>query len=119
MLDGKPLPDAQQQALADAGLLVLNKSNTLTQADRERLTAQLPGRALYWTQHAALPIERLPGLMALGHGAVDNLTLPKRLGRYRPSGPTQLSQSACISNRRVAGVSVGAGTQANDSMQRR
>ncbi|WP_434608755.1 cobalamin biosynthesis protein CobW [Pseudomonas sp. D2-30] len=97
MADGKPLPDAQRQTLADAGLLVLNKSETLTQADRERLAMQLPGRTLYWTQHAALPIDQLPGLAARGSEAVDNLSLPKSLGRMAaiwtdPAVPIRLYQ---------------------------
>ncbi|MBT2338623.1 MULTISPECIES: CobW family GTP-binding protein [Pseudomonas] len=80
MADGKPLPDAQRQTLAEAGLLVLNKSETLTQTDRERIVEQLPGRTLYWTQQAALPLDRLPGLAAQGRVAADNLKLPNSVG---------------------------------------
>ncbi|MCP1453291.1 MULTISPECIES: CobW family GTP-binding protein [Pseudomonas] len=106
MADGKPLPDAQQQTLADAGLLVLNKSETLTQADRQRLTAQLPGRALYWTQQAALPIDRLPGLAARGSGAVDNLNLPKSLGQI-PAIWSDPTLPICLFQQQDGGWSIG------------
>ncbi|UZE17962.1 CobW-like GTP-binding protein [Pseudomonas sp. B21-054] len=81
MAAGKPLPDAQRQTLDCAGLLVLNKSENLTETDRARITAQLPPRGLYWTQQAVLPIERLPGLAARGSGVVDNVVLPKDVGQ--------------------------------------
>lgn len=86
MANGKPLPDAQRQVLADAGLLVLNKSEDLTEADRVAIISQLPETALYWTHQAALPIDRLPGLAnrgdgAVGNLAVDNLNVPKSLGQ--------------------------------------
>ncbi|WP_438943932.1 CobW family GTP-binding protein [Pseudomonas sp. N8] len=106
MADGKPLPDAQQQALADAGLLVLNKSETVTQADRERVTERLSGRALYWTQHAALPIEQLPGLAARGRGTVDNVNLPKSLGRI-PAMWTDPTQPICLYQQQEGGWSIG------------
>lgn len=106
MADGKPLPDAQRQTLADAGLLVLNKSESLTQADRERVTAQLSGSALYWTQHAALPIDRLPGLAAQGSGAVDNVNLPKSLGQI-PAIWTDPMQPICLYQQQDGGWSIG------------
>lgn len=118
MVDGKPLPDAQQQTLADAGLLVLNKSETLTQADRQRLEAQLSGRALYWTQQAALPIDRLPGLAARGSGVVDNLNLPRSLGQI-PAIWSDPTLPICLHQQQEGGwVLVGAGTPASNSTQR-
>ncbi len=81
--DGKPLPDAQRQALDSAGLLVLNKSENLTEDDRARITAQLPELVLYWTKQAALPIGRLPGVAARGCGAVDNFKLPEDKGQMQ------------------------------------
>ncbi|MDO7898515.1 CobW family GTP-binding protein [Pseudomonas citrulli] len=80
LADGKPLPEAQRETLADAGLLVLNKSERLSQADRERAAGQLPGRLLHWTEQAALPLDRLPGLAVRGSGAVDNVKLPNGVG---------------------------------------
>jgi G3E family GTPase len=106
MADGKPLPDAQRQILADAGLLVLNKSETLTQADREQLSAQLPGRALNWTQHAALPIDRLPGQAARGSGAVDNMSLPRSLGQM-PARWTDPRLPICLYQQQDGAWSIG------------
>jgi G3E family GTPase len=106
MADGKPLPDAQRQTLADAGLLVLNKSETLTQADREQLSAQLPGRALYWTQHAVLPIDRLPCQAARGSGAVDNMSLPRSLGQM-PARWTDPRLPICLYQQQDGAWSIG------------
>ena len=39
---GRTLPDAQQQALASAGLLLLNKAEDLDEADREKIASRLP-----------------------------------------------------------------------------
>jgi len=79
LADGKPLPDAQQQALRVTGLLVLNKSEDLTEIDRARAIERLPALPKYWTRQAALPIDQLPGSAARGQGAVDNLSLPGRV----------------------------------------
>ena len=53
---GKPLPEAQQQALNSAGLLLLNKAEGLDDSDRQRIAAQLSMHPLYWTQQAVLPL---------------------------------------------------------------
>ncbi|MCP6082719.1 hypothetical protein NL341_27355, partial [Klebsiella pneumoniae] len=69
---GRSLPKAQQEALASAGLLVLNKDETLTAVQRRAIEAQLPDCPLHWTRQAQLPLDRLPGLKAQAQGAVDN-----------------------------------------------
>jgi len=106
MAQGKPLPDPQQQALAHAGLLVLNKSESLTQADRERVTQQLPGLVLYWTEQGALPLDELPGVAERGHGAVDNLSLPKGLGEV-PALWTDPALPICLYQAQEGGWSIG------------
>jgi len=106
MADGKSLPDAQRQALAHAGLLVLNKSETLTQTDRERLSAELPELALHWTQQAALPIDLLPGLGAQGHGVVNNLNLPQGLGEM-PAVWSDPTLPICLHQQRDGAWSIG------------
>ncbi|MCJ8204847.1 CobW-like GTP-binding protein [Pseudomonas sp. RGM2987] len=106
MVDGKPLADAQRQALPHAGLLVLNKSETLTQTDRERLTAELPQLALYWTQQAVLPIDRLPGHAAQGHGVADNLNLPQGVGEL-PAIWNDPTTPICLHRHQDAGWSIG------------
>lgn len=106
MADGKSLPDAQRQALAHAGLLVLNKSETLTQTDRELLSAELPELALHWTQQAALPIDLLPGLGAQGHGVVNNLNLPRGLGEM-PAVWSDPTLPICLHQQQDGAWSIG------------
>lgn len=57
LLEGRPLPDAQQQALEQAGLIVLNKSAGL---DRTRLPAWLGDRSPYWTAAGRIALAELP-----------------------------------------------------------
>lgn len=59
---GEPLPSSQQQALGRSGLALLNKSETLNQAERQRIVARLPPLTLRWTQQGDLPIAELPGI---------------------------------------------------------
>ncbi|HCJ29514.1 MAG TPA: cobalamin biosynthesis protein CobW [Pseudomonas sp.] len=68
---GEALPPTQQQALPHSGLLLLNKSERLDQAERQRVSARLPPLPLRWTHHSDLPIAELPGIDAragLPHG---------------------------------------------------
>ena len=74
---GKPLPEAQREALASAGLLVLNKDETLDAAQREAIERQLAEVPFYWTRQAQLPLQLLPGLNAQAAAAVDNFVAPK------------------------------------------
>ncbi len=73
---GEALPDSQRQALNDAGLLLLNKSETLDASGRTRLTEQLPKQTLYWTTQGQLPLERLPGIDARASESARATTLP-------------------------------------------
>src|SRR5690606_30946783 len=57
---GHELPDSQREALADAGLVLLNKAETLDQASRQQLAQRWPGKTLYWTEHGYLPLDALP-----------------------------------------------------------
>src|SRR5690606_32683799 len=41
---GHELPDSQREALADAGLVLLNKAETLDQASRQQLAQHWPGK---------------------------------------------------------------------------
>ncbi|WP_053150511.1 GTP-binding protein [Pseudomonas sp. P97.38] len=106
LADGRPVPDVQLETLADAGLLVLNKSETLTQADRERVAGQLPGRALHWTQQAALPLDRLPGLAARGREAVAHLKLPHGVGAL-PAVWSDPSLPICLFQQQETAWSIG------------
>ncbi|NWC08728.1 cobalamin biosynthesis protein CobW [Pseudomonas agarici] len=61
---GKPLPESQQEALALAGLLLLNKSQGLDEAERRQVLARLPECPLRWTEHGALKLHELLALAA-------------------------------------------------------
>ncbi len=58
----EPLPRSVQQAIQRSGLLLLNKSEALDQADRQRIMAGLPSLPLLWTTQGELPITALPGI---------------------------------------------------------
>lgn len=103
---GKPLPLAQQQALASAGLLVLNKDEALVTAQRQAIEQQLPDCPRYWTRQAQLPLAQLPGLDAKAGAAVDNVEMPKGLAQM----PTVWSDPAlpiCLSQSQEDGWSIG------------
>ncbi|MBD8271376.1 MULTISPECIES: CobW family GTP-binding protein [Pseudomonas fluorescens group] len=103
---GKPLPPAQQEALASAGLLVLNKDEALDAVQRQAIEQRLPGSALYWTRQAQLPIEQLPGVRAQAGGAVDNFAVPNGLVHMQAvwSDPTL---PICLSQAQEEGWSIG------------
>lgn len=95
---GKALPAAQQDALASAGLLVLNKAENLSETVRQKIAGQLPPVRLVWTQQAQLSLSELPGLAARAVAGVDNLIVPKGLAQMRavwsdPTLPICLSQA--------------------------
>ncbi|WP_426233551.1 CobW family GTP-binding protein [Pseudomonas sp. TWP3-2] len=103
---GKPLPAAQQQALASAGLLLLNKAENLDQNAREQIARQLPPRKLIWTQHAELPLSELPGLAVQGVEGVDNFVMPKGLAQM-PAVWSESTQPIFLSQSQEDGWSVG------------
>lgn len=103
---GKPLPEAQQEALNSAGLLLLNKAKGLDANDRQRIAAQLPSRPLYWTQQALLPLSKLPGFGAQAVAGVDNFIAPKGLAQM-PAIWTDPALPICLSQEQEGVWSVG------------
>lgn len=103
---GKPLPGAQLEALASAGLLVLNKHETLSDAQRVAIEEQLPERPIYWTQQAQLRLAQLPGLNAQARVAVDNFEVPKGVGQM-PAIWTDPTSPICLSQGQEDGWSIG------------
>ncbi|WP_313000133.1 CobW family GTP-binding protein [Pseudomonas sp.] len=103
---GKALPDAQQQALAGAGLLLLNKAENLRKTARDRIASQLPSVRLIWTQQARLPLSELPGLTVKANEGVDNLPLPKGVAPL-PAVWSDPSVPICLSQRQDVGWSIG------------
>ncbi|MEE4945155.1 CobW family GTP-binding protein [Pseudomonas alliivorans] len=100
MRDGQPLAATQQEALAMAGLLVMNKSEHLEETSRKALADELAGHSLLWTRFGELPLARLPGYRtstAVDKNVVDNLTVPRSIGQLPtvwadPHVPVCLSQ---------------------------
>jgi len=103
---GKPLPVAQQEALASAGLLVLNKDEALDATQRHGSQRQLPDCAIYWTRQAQVPLAQLPGVNAIAGAAVDNCAVPKGLAQLAAiwSDP---AQPICLSQAQEGGWSIG------------
>jgi G3E family GTPase len=103
---GKPLPQAQQEALASAGLLLLNKDEQLSDADRQRIIKQLPDCPVYWTQQAALPLTELPGVQTQANTGMDNFIAPKGLAQM-PAIWTDPTLPICLSQQQDGGWSIG------------
>ncbi|MDF3237335.1 CobW family GTP-binding protein [Pseudomonas veronii] len=103
---GKPLPEAQREALASAGLLVLNKDETLDAAQREAIERQLAKVPFYWTRQAQLPLQLLPGLNAQAAAAVDNFVAPKGVAQM-PAVWSDPALPICLSQAQEGGWSIG------------
>jgi len=103
---GKPLPTAQREALASAGLLVLNKDECLNNAQRDEIKARLPAKPIYWTQQAQLPLAQLPGLATQARAAVDNFEVPKGLAQM-PAIWSDPTLPICLSHAQEGGWSIG------------
>lgn len=73
---GEALPDSQQATLSRAGLLLLNKAESLDAATKARIQAQLPARTLLWTSQGALALAQLPGFAARAEAGPDLHALP-------------------------------------------
>ncbi|WP_428549884.1 CobW family GTP-binding protein [Pseudomonas edaphica] len=103
---GKALPQAQQEALASAGLLVLNKDEAVDASQRQAIEQQLPAGPIYWTRQAQLPLTQLPGLNAQAGAAVDNFEVPKGLAQM-PAIWTDPALPICLSQAQEGGWSIG------------
>ena len=113
---GKPLPEAQREALASAGLLVLNKDETLDAAQREAIERQLVEVPFYWTRQAQLPLQLLPGLNAQAAAAVDNFVASKGVAQM-PAVWSDPALPICLSQAQEGGWSIGcAGIRASHSI---
>ena len=77
MAHGKPLPETQKTALKSAGLVVMNKSNTVQNEQREEIAYGLPKCPVLWVEHGCIPLNSLPAAnMSVIH-AVDNSLIYK------------------------------------------
>ncbi|MFJ4588918.1 CobW family GTP-binding protein [Pseudomonas moraviensis] len=103
---GKTLPDAQQQALASAGLLLLNKAENLDETARENIASELPPVRMIWTQQARLPLNELPGMTEKASEGLANLPLPTGLAQL-PAVWGDPSVPICLSQAQEDGWSIG------------
>ncbi|MCY1395639.1 Zinc-binding GTPase YeiR [compost metagenome] len=77
---GQPLPEAQQQAIANAGLLILNKSAELPVDKRVWIKTSLSPAPMHWTDQAYLPLSLLPSATIDAGAPVDKIILPNGPG---------------------------------------
>ncbi|WP_296267015.1 CobW family GTP-binding protein [Pseudomonas sp. UBA6562] len=56
----EPLPEVHAQALGEAGLLVINKSDAVGDSQRLLITAELPEIERLWTNHGEMVFHNLP-----------------------------------------------------------
>ncbi|MGF6167506.1 G3E family GTPase [Pseudomonas moraviensis] len=103
---GRGLPEAQQQALASAGLLLLNKAENLDETARENIGSELPPVRMIWTQQARLPLDELPGMTEKATEGVVNLPLPTGLAQL-PAVWSDPSVPICLSQAQEDGWSIG------------
>lgn len=103
---GRDLPDAQQQALASAGLLLLNKAEDLDETARDRIASQLPPVRLIWTQQAQLPLSELPGLAVKANEGAGRLPQPTGLAQL-PAVWSDPAEPICLSQAQEGGWSIG------------
>lgn len=109
LAEGRALPPSQQAALAEAGLLVMNKSAQLDTGERQRIARALPDRPLFWTENGALPLSNVPGVgqrAAVDNARVDNIVLPMSLGQL-PAVWVDSRQPICLSQGQPEGWSIG------------
>ena len=106
LASGQPLPDVQRQALDEAGLQLLNKSEGLDAQARARVAAGLPAVPLHWTERGRLDLALLPGLAAQAS--------PMQVGGEFPAAAPGLAQiwrdttePICQVQAQVEGWSIG------------
>ncbi|GAB7530361.1 CobW family GTP-binding protein [Pseudomonas sp. 3A(2025)] len=103
---GQPLPEAQQHALSEAGLLVLNKAEDLNADTRQRLTQVLPHTPLAWCTQGQLPVAQLPGIDTVACVAVNALKLPPSI-EPRQAQWTSEGEPLVLSQASAEGWSIG------------
>ncbi|WP_435034138.1 CobW family GTP-binding protein [Pseudomonas neuropathica] len=103
---GRALPATQQEALASAGLLLMNKAENLDEKERQKIAGQLPPVRQIWTRQAQLALNELPGLAAQAAVGVDNLVVPKGLARM-PAVWSDPTMPICLSLAQEEGWSIG------------
>lgn len=83
LAQGKPLPITQQEALKMAGLVVMNKSNSVPNEQREQIACSLPKCAVLWTEQGCIPLNTLPVAHVNNIHPVDNSLIYKGFNQIR------------------------------------
>ena len=97
LAQGKPLPEAQQEALKSAGLVVMTKSNSVPNEQREQIAYSLPKCPIVRVEYGRIPLNTLPAAdMNITH-AVDNSLIYKEFNQIvsvfsDPSTPIVMTQ---------------------------
>ena len=104
---GAGLPDSQQATLSSAGLLLLNKAETLDDGAKARIQAQLPTRPLLWTTQAALPLNQLPGFAARAEAGTGLDELPSSAAAALPQIWRTPAEPICQIQAQPEGWSIG------------
>ncbi|MBF8743701.1 CobW family GTP-binding protein [Pseudomonas guariconensis] len=105
---GEPLPEAQQAALAAAGMLVFNKSASVDEKNRLLISARLPDLPSYWTEHGAFALDRLPSIAPASTptGSVDKFPVDEPAAGINVLWP-DLRQPICLAQAGEGGWSMG------------
>lgn len=103
---GKALPAAQQETLAIAGLVLMNKAESLDEHERLRIARLLPQARLIWTSQAQLSLRDLPGLTARAMGGADELVMPSGSAQI-PAVWSDPTVPICLSQTQEGGWSIG------------
>ncbi|MDF0733414.1 CobW family GTP-binding protein [Pseudomonas entomophila] len=105
---GEPLPEAQQQALVQAGLLIGNKSAAVDQQARLLITSRFVGIPLVWTDYGHLSLSRLPILSTDCTLQAASIDLPVDSSpAARPTLWTTPDQPICLAQQGEGGWSIG------------
>lgn len=106
LASGQSQPGSQREALAQAGLMVLNKADQVLADDHARIEALLPAKPRYWTEQGRLPLALLP--------TVAPSTVAAEFDRIPSGGTAPLTslwsdpgQPICLSQQQPEGWSIG------------
>lgn len=103
---GEPLPEAQQTALAAAGVLVFNKSASVDEQNRLLISARLPHLPAYWTEHGAFALDHLPSSALALTESVDKSPVDEPAPALNVLWP-DLRQPICLAQAGEGGWSIG------------
>lgn len=106
---GQPLPVVQENALPEAGVLIMNKSKGIDTDARQILARRFAGHSLLWTDHGEVSLAQLPEFTtrpSVDNSAVDKLDVPRSIASL-PERWSRPDQPLCYSHAGLDGWSVG------------